>query len=370
MIKMSNGNLLKADAEALVNTVNCVGFMGKGIALQFKQAFPSNNKFYEAACRAEEVQPGKMLVYDNGRLRKPHYIINFPTKRHWRGDSRIEDIQAGLPALISEVKRLKITSIAVPPLGCGLGGLDWDVVKPMIEKAFAELPEVRVMLFEPKGAPPAKEMPINTSRPKITTARALLIKLMSAYTTLDYSQSLLEVQKLAYFLQESGEPLRLNYEAGKYGPFAPNLYKVLEMLEGHFIRGYGSTQKPGTEIELLPGAVEEASDFLRDKHESQERLGRVSKLIEGFETPYGMELLATVHWVATHGGPKGQRTAKDPEDATTQVHTWNPRKRQIFKSTHIRKAWATLDKQGWLSRPSETAGVRVPLFEGLDTTKG
>jgi O-acetyl-ADP-ribose deacetylase (regulator of RNase III) len=338
--------------------------MGKGIALQFKQAFPSNNKFYEEACRAGEVQPGKMLLHDNGRLRKPHYIINFPTKQHWRGNSRIEDIQVGLEALIAEVKRLKIGSIAVPPLGCGLGGLDWDEVKPMIENAFAELPSVCVMLFEPKGAPPAKEMPINTPRPKITTARSLLIKLMSAYATLDYSQSLLEVQKLAYFLQEAGEQLRLKYEAGKYGPFAPNLYKVLEVLEGHFIRGYGSNQKPGTEIELLPGALEEASEFLREEHESQMRLEKVSKLIEGFETPYGMELLATVHWVATHGGPKGTQSAANPEAAIEQVHAWNPRKKQVFKSTHIKKAWNVLEKQGWFSQLPKNQSTSMPLFEG------
>ena len=265
MIEITHGNLIKADAEALVNTVNCVGFMGKGIALQFKFAFPSNNEFYEAACRAHEVEPGKMLIYDNGQLRKPHYIINFPTKRHWRGKSEIADIEIGLKSLISDVIRLEIASIAIPPLGCGLGGLDWGAVKPMIEKAFAAVPDVRVLLYEPTGTPTAREMPINTVRPKMTVARALMIKLMNTYATLDYSQSLLEVQKLAYFLQESGEPLRLKYEAGKYGPFAPNLYKVLEVLEGHFLRGYDATQRPGTQIELMPGAVEEASSFLRDE---------------------------------------------------------------------------------------------------------
>lgn len=361
MIKTSHGNLLKADAEALVNTVNCVGFMGKGIALQFKQAFPTNNKYYEAACRAGEVEPGKMLTYDNGRIRKPYYIINFPTKRHWRGNSRLEDIEIGLKALILEVKQLNIRSIAVPPLGCGLGGLDWNVVQPMIRKAFAETPDVSVLLFEPEGTPPPKEMPINTQRPKITTARALLIRLMSAYSTLDYSQSLLEVQKLAYFLQESGEQLRLKYEAGKYGPFAANLYKVLEVMEGHFIRGYGANQQPGTEIELLPGAVDEAASFLRDKHESRARLERVASLIEGFETPYGMELLASVHWVTKHGGPRQKTRAQDSSAAIKQVHAWNPRKKQVFRPSHIRTAWSRLNDEGWLS-PSDDKGS-APLFE-------
>lgn len=140
MIEINKGNLLEANAEALVNTVNCVGFMGKGIALQFKQAFLANYRAYEAACRADEVVPGKMLVYDNGRLLNPRYIINFPTKRHWRGKSRVSDIKSGLKALVKDVQRLELHSIAVPPLGCGLGGLDWREVRPLIEEAFRELP--------------------------------------------------------------------------------------------------------------------------------------------------------------------------------------------------------------------------------------
>jgi O-acetyl-ADP-ribose deacetylase (regulator of RNase III) len=358
MIKITNGNLLTADAEALVNTVNCVGFMGKGIALQFKQAFPWNNKLYEAACRAGEVEPGKMLIYDNGGLRKPHYIINFPTKRHWRGNSQISDIEIGLDALTAEVRRLNIRSVAVPPLGCGLGGLDWGEVRPMIEKAFSELPDVCVLLYEPKGAPPAREMQIGTNRPAITPSRALFIKLMSAYATLEYSQTLLEVQKLAYFLQESGEPMRLKYEAGTYGPFAANLYKVLEIMEGHFIRGYGDNQKPGTELQLLPGAVEVATEFLADRRASLERLGAVSELIEGFETPYGMELLASVHWVAKYGGPKHKTVALGAEAAIEQVHAWNPRKKQIFKPIHVRTAWSRLESMGWIEKNTE--GPEIP----------
>ena len=323
--------------------------MGKGIALQFKQAFPANFKVYEAACRAGEVQPGKMLVYNNGGLVNPRYIINFPTKRHWRGNSRIEDIESGLKALIGEVISLGIRSIVLPPLGCGLGGLDWGVVRPMIEQAFEVLPDVRVMLFEPIKTPEAKTMPVHTTRPRMTSARALFIKLMDAYSALDYTRTLLELQKLAYFLQIAGEPLRLKYEAGRYGPFAPNLNKVLEILEGHFIRGYGDSQKPDAEIDLLPGAVDEASSFLSDKPESIARLKQVSDLIEGFETPYGMELLATVHWVSKNGGPQHTISASNPDEAIAQIHAWSPRKSHIFKPEHIRVAWRRLEVLGWLS---------------------
>jgi O-acetyl-ADP-ribose deacetylase (regulator of RNase III) len=348
MIKTARGNLLQADAEALVNTVNCVGYMGKGIALQFKQAFPANFKAYQAACRAGSVVPGKMFIFDINGLVNPRYIINFPTKRHWRGKSRLEDIANGLTALVADVKRLGIRSLAVPPLGCGLGGLDWRDVRPMIEQAFAAEPEVNLLLFEPTGAPAAKDMPVRTKRPDMTPARALLIKLMDAYAALDYRRSLLEIQKLAYFLQASGEPLRLQYEAGHYGPYADKLNKVLEVMEGHYIRGYGDSQKPDAEIELLAGATAVADTLLAEKPESLKRLTRVADLIEGFETPYGMELLATVHWAAHHGGRNGETPARTVQATIELIHAWNSRKQRLFKPDHIRTAWTQLDEKGWL----------------------
>jgi len=353
MIEIAKGNILEADAEALVNTVNCVGFMGKGIALQFKQAFPANFKAYQAACHAGQVVPGRMLIFDNGRLINPRYIINFPTKRHWRGKSRLADVRSGLKALIADIRRLGVHSIAVPPLGCGLGGLDWKKVRPIIEQAFSEAPDVHVLLFEPVGTPDAKAIPVRTDRPRMTPARALFIKLMDAYAALEYSRTLLEVQKLAYFLQEAGEPLRLKYEAGHYGPYATNLNKVLEVMEGHFIRGYGDQQKPDAEIELLPGAVEEATSFLVGKTESLARLERVAHLIEGFETPYGMELLTTVHWASRRGGPGAAAPARNAEEAVAQIHAWNPRKEQVFKAEHVRVAWRQMEEQGWVSRLAE-----------------
>lgn len=348
MIQIARGNLLNAEVDALVNTVNCDGYMGKGIALQFKQAFPANFKAYEAACKQGEMVPGRMFIHDNGGLVNPRWIINFPTKRHWRNKSRIEDIVSGLSALVADVQRLGIRSIAVPPLGCGLGGLNWADVRPMIEQAFAPLTDVAVHLYEPNGAPPAKSMPVGTERPKMTPARALFVKLMDAYSALDYSRTLLEVQKLAYFLQAAGQPLRLKYVPHLYGPYADNLNKVLEVMEGHFVRGYGDSQKPGTEIELLPGAVDEADAFLSDDAEARERLGRVAGLIEGFETPYGMELLATVHWVAHHASPGTAEPARDADQAISAVHAWNARKRQMFQPDHVRVAWDHLTETGWI----------------------
>ena len=342
MIEDAHGNLLDADVEALVNTVNTVGHMGKGIALQFKQAFPENFRAYAQAVRKGAVEPGRMLVVPTGFVTNPRYIINFPTKRHWRGRSRIEDIEAGLEALVHDVRRLGIQSVAVPPLGCGNGGLDWRDVKPRIVGALEGLPGVRVLLFAPRGAPSPGEMPVRTRRPRMTPARALLVKLMEQYCRLAYRLTLLEVQKLAYFLQEAGEPLRLTYEPGHYGPYAANLNKVLERIEGHLIRGYGDSQKPDAEIGLLKGAVEEADALLVSHEESKQRLKRVGELIEGFETPYGMELLSSVHWVLRHDS-----NVRAASDAVAAVHSWNDRKRRMFSPAHIQVAWSQLAAMGW-----------------------
>src|ERR1700732_3464613 len=149
MIEYKTGDVLAADAEALVNTVNCVGIMGRGIALQFKNAFPENFKAYKAACDREAVQPGQMFVFETGQMTNPKYIINFPTKRHWRGKSRMEDIEAGLSALTEEIRTRHIQSIALPPLGSGLGGLDWRDVRPRIEEALRPLDNIQVVVFEP-----------------------------------------------------------------------------------------------------------------------------------------------------------------------------------------------------------------------------
>jgi len=340
MIEYAHGNLLEAEAEALVNTVNCVGFMGKGIALQFKQAFPENFSACESASHAGQVQPGRMFIFETREMIGPKYIINFPTKRHWKGKSKLEDIDAGLDALVKNVAHLGIKSIAVPPLGCGLGGLDWNEVRPRIELAFKTVPDVRVLLFAPAGPPDAKAMPIRTKPAKMTRARALFIKLMQQYSGMAYRLTLLEVQKLAYFLQECGEPLKLRYAAHTYGPYAENLNKVLQAIEGHYTRGYGDSPKPDRDIELLPGAIESAEAFLDSSSESFQRLNQVADLIEGFETPYGMELLSSVHWVGVYGEPR----AMDAAEAVTKVHAWNDRKARMFQPRHVAVAWERLEQ--------------------------
>ena len=213
MIRVKTGDILAEDAEALVNTVNCVGVMGRGIALQFNKAFPENFRAYAEACERGEVRPGRMFVFETHQLTNPRYIINFPTKRHWRGNSRIEDVQAGLKDLVAEIRERRIRSIAVPPLGSGLGGLDWSDVRPRIEKAMRSFDDLKVVVFEPEGAPEPDRMARSRQVPRMTPGRAALVRLMDRYLRglLDPFVTLLEVHKLMYFMQVAGQPLRLRF---------------------------------------------------------------------------------------------------------------------------------------------------------------
>jgi O-acetyl-ADP-ribose deacetylase (regulator of RNase III) len=347
MTEFQQGNLLEAKAEALVNTVNCVGVMGKGIALQFKQAFPENFKRYKQACDRGEVKPGQMFTVATGNLLDPRYIINFPTKRHWKDKSKLEDIKAGLEALVAEVQQLGIQSIAIPPLGCGNGGLDWAVVKPLIINAFAELQNVEVIIFEPGGAPRADQVQVNTSKPPMTRARALVIALFDRYGIPGYQLGRLEAQKLTYLLQEAGEPgLKLEFKKHHYGPYADQLNHALQRIDGHYIRGYGDRNQT-SQIYVLPQGREAAEAFLEEHQDAHQRLEQVSQLIEGFETPYGMEMLATVHWVAK----ENPQAAVDVAEAIADVQAWSDRKRNLFKPSHLQKAWQRLKAQGWLETP-------------------
>lgn len=182
MIELKRGDILKQDAEALVNTVNCVGVMGRGVALQFRKAYPENFKAYREACARGDILPGRMFVFDLNRLVNPRLIINFPTKRHWKGRSRIEDVGAGLQDLVAVLRQHQVRSVAVPPLGCGLGGLDWRRVRPLIEEALGALPDLHAYLFEPRDARPAERRVNRTTTPKITPGRAALPGLLITNT--------------------------------------------------------------------------------------------------------------------------------------------------------------------------------------------
>uniref|UniRef100_A0A831TZ42 Appr-1-p processing protein n=1 Tax=Geobacter metallireducens TaxID=28232 RepID=A0A831TZ42_GEOME len=345
MIEYKKGNILAEDVEAIVNTVNCVGIMGRGIALQFKNAYPGNFKAYAAACKRNEVQPGRMFIYDTGRLTNPRYIVNFPTKRHWKGKSRMEDVDAGLAALVEEIRARQIRSIAIPPLGSGLGGLDWAKVRPRIEAAMGGIDNVKVVIFEPGDAHADERVNSSSDAPKMTAGRAALVGLMHRYLSglLDPFISLLEVHKLMYFLSAAQEPLRLNYTKGPYGPYAENLRHVLRAVEGHLVAGYADGgDAPDKQLELVPGALDDARAFLKDKSDTVSRMNRVFELVEGFETPFGLELLSTVHWVVTN------EHADTLDDIVAKTYAWNDRKRQ-FTRRQIALAAKVLERKGWIN---------------------
>jgi O-acetyl-ADP-ribose deacetylase (regulator of RNase III) len=343
MLSFVTGNIFDNNAQAIVNTVNCVGVMGRGIALQFKKAYPDNYAAYVQACEHGEVLPGRIFVYRLNTLTNPQYIFNFPTKRHWRGASRIEDIVLGLEDLKRIVIEEGILSIAIPPLGAGLGGLDWQLVKATISKALADI-DIEITVYEPNYTPDSSDAIKNIKLPKMTAGRAALIGLVKRYLDglLDPMVSLLEVHKLMYFLQVSGEPLKLRYVKAPYGPYAENLRHVLQAIEGHFISGYmDGGDAPNKIIELVPGAVNDAEAFLTEHNDTRERMKRVSDLVLGFETSFGLELLSTVHWVLT------RMLANTLNDVIHHMYEWNAHKRQ-FSERQIEIAIDHLAQTGWI----------------------
>lgn len=354
MITEARGNLLAADVEALVNTVNTVGVMGKGIALQFARAFPAMLAAYELAAKRGDIRLGEVSVWANNALSGPRWILNFPTKGHWKARSRLADIEAGLADLVQVVRAKGIISVAVPPLGCGNGGLRWDDVRPLIEAAFAQVPEVDVRLYPPDGAPAADAMATATRRPAWTPGKAALVHVVARYSERALDVSLIEVQKLMYFLQVAGEPLRLRFEKGIYGPYADNLRHSLSVVEGHFLTGFGDASQSVASAEpivVIPEAAAEADRELAALPETRGRIDRVLALSDGFETAYGMELLSSVHWVATAAGDP---PVVDAAAAAALVGRWSPRKKQMFGPDHVTVAWDRLRDEGWLPSPESS----------------
>ncbi|HTD68761.1 MAG TPA: macro domain-containing protein [Candidatus Limnocylindria bacterium] len=309
-MKFTQGNLLEAHVDAVVNTVNTVGVMGKGIALMFKDKYPENFKAYEVACKAGEVQVGKMFVTAGVELGGPRWIINFPTKKQWRQPTKLEWVRDGLVALKDVIREKQIKSIAIPPLGCGNGGLDWAVVRPLIEKALGDLKDVEVVVYEPtvKYQNVAKKEGIE----KLTPARALIAEMIRRYWVLGIECTLLEAQKLAWFLERTikrmglEDPLKLGFEANRYGPYANRLTHLLNGLDGSYLHcdkriadadpfdtiWFDDTQRAKLELYLR---TPEAKDYLP-------ALEATDELIDGFQSPLGMEALATVDWLIAREG--------------------------------------------------------------------
>lgn len=343
MISYTTGNLLDAEVEALVNTVNTVGVMGKGIALMFKERFPANMTAYAQACKAGEVKTGRMFVTETGELMGPRWIVNFPTKQHWRAKSQLQWVIDGLADLRRFIEMNQVRSIAIPPLGAGNGGLKWADVKPHIEQALGDLDGVDIVIYEPSAQ--YQNVVKSKGVEKLTPARALIAELVRRYWVLGMECSLLEIQKLAWFLERAIEaeglrnPLDLRFKANNYGPYADRLRHLLDALDGSYLKSekrindadpldtiwFNDAKRSEIEIYLNTNA----KDYLP-------ALETTTRLIDGFESPFGLELLSTVDWLLTE-----EQITPEPKALLEGLahwpagDTWARRKLKLFDQSKL-----------------------------------
>jgi O-acetyl-ADP-ribose deacetylase (regulator of RNase III) len=310
MIRFTQGNLLDADADAVVNTVNSVGVMGKGIALMFREKFPENYKAYVAACKRGDVQVGRMFVTASPELSGPRWIINFPTKKHWRHPSKMEWVIDGLKDLRAVIAEKGIRSVAIPPLGSGNGGLDWLRVRPEIERALGDLTQVEVVVYEPTAR--YQNVAKGKGVEGLTPARALVAEMVRRYELLGLDCSILEVQKLAWVLTRVLEqckltdPLKLSFSANRYGPFAPELTHLLNALDGSYLHSQKrlSDASPSDTIHFDFERAPKLTAYFStsDGAPFVEAVNKTEQLIDGFQSPLGMEAMATVDWLVSREG--------------------------------------------------------------------
>ncbi|MCO6406897.1 type II toxin-antitoxin system antitoxin DNA ADP-ribosyl glycohydrolase DarG [Hoeflea alexandrii] len=337
------GDMFAEPVEALVNTVNCVGIMGKGVALEFKNRWPANFRAYKKLCDAKNLKPGQMFVYDTKELftsNGPRFLINFPTKAHWRSKSKIEYIEDGLDALSSVIRENRIRSIAIPPLGCGNGGLDWADVRPLIEAKLSTLENIDIILFAPKHTADEPEH-VHSGLP-MTYPRAVLLKALNDLESFfDGSFDRISLQKLVYFLQALGVDFNLKFARNLHGPYSETLKLAYVALEHHgMISGFLTGDR---QAHVTNSGCAVAEDFLsRSDSNAAEIVDRLSKLIQGYESPYGLELLSSVHWLARHEGHF------PVEKIIEEMMSWNETKRNTYSAEAIRGAYDRLKEDSLL----------------------
>lgn len=326
MIKYITGNILESDAQALVNTVNTVGVMGKGIALQFKKAYLNNFKAYEEACKRNEISIGKLFItHDRNLSSGEKIIINFPTKKDWRKPSEYSYIEDGLNDLVSVLEKNQIKSIAIPPLGAGNGGLEWERVKKIIEKKLSNL-NVEIFVYEPTTQ--IKEY-LKKERVKLTDARALLLYVLYDLVRNDEYVSEFSSEKICYFLQRFGAKkyFKLEYEPKFYGPYSGKVRFVLNALNGSYIMGFSDmNKKPFEPLTLIADGYEIVKKHIDS---NQELLGIAKKtmgFLNGFYSDFALELLSSIDYITTN-----QKTF-DKQVVSTKLEEWSNRKRSLFSN--------------------------------------
>ena len=335
------GDMFSEPAEAIVNTVNCAGVMGKGVALEFKKRWPKNYRAYKKQCDAKQLSPGTLFVYDNGDLLNqsyPRYLINFPTKLHWRSKSKIQYIEDGLDVLIDTLAEYRIKSVAMPRLGCGNGGLNWSEIRSLIERKLANINDVDIKVFESKEVyceEPEHESP---SSLKMTFERAVTMKALSDLEThFDGSYDRISIHKIVYFLQALGVNYQLGFARNKNGPYSETLKGAFKKFEEHhLISGFSGEDKVSS---VTPRGCAMADEFLKssDHAKAEEIVRKLNRLIQGFESAYGLELLSTVHWLVTF------ENKKSVQEIIDALNSWSEAKRTKFTPDNIHAAYDRLE---------------------------
>jgi len=343
-VKFKKGDMFAESVDALVNTVNCVGVMGKGVALEFKSRWPDNYKEYKALCAKKGLRPGQIFTFDNSYMFEangPRYLVNFPTKDHWKAKSKISYVEDGLDALVLEIDRLCIKSIAMPPLGCGNGGLDWAEVKPLIMEKLGNLSGVSIIVFEPLTTSETPEFSEATLA--MTKGRAILLKSLGDLEKyFDGSFDRVSLQKIAYFIQAFGVDLKLNFSRNLHGPYSETLRKSYITLEKHgLIKGFVEGDRL-SKVTHTGYAI--ADEYLSQNIDNDITIvERLDHLIQGYESPYGLELLSSVHWLSHH------EKHSPVEKIIAEMEKWNENKRNLFKADAIREAYKRLEDDGLLN---------------------
>ncbi|MDP4239774.1 MAG: macro domain-containing protein [Bacteroidota bacterium] len=340
MIQLQTGNLLDSNAEALVNTVNTVGIMGKGIALQFKNMFPTNYKQYAKACKNGEVQIGKLFVTEETTLlggRK--IIINFPTKTDWRKPAEYIYIEQGLKALARLIIDNQIHSVAIPPLGTGNGGLDWNKVKAMIELYLSAL-DCDIQIYQPNTL---IQEAMKKERVKLTPARAMLLAVLFDLVRDGEFVSEFAAEKVAYFLQRFGaeEYFKLDFQPNFYGPYSGKVKRVLYYLNGSYITGYSSMdKKPFEELGIMTDGEKEVTNYLNENETYKAIVEKTKKFLAGYYSSFALELLSTVDFI------KQEKKVSTVEEITENINQWSSRKSAMFnKPQYIQLAVGHLQSE-------------------------
>jgi O-acetyl-ADP-ribose deacetylase (regulator of RNase III) len=326
MIHYTTGNILESNAQALINTVNTVGVMGKGIALQFKKAYPGNFRAYQNACKQKKIAIGKLFITKDSNINSGEkIIINFPTKSDWRKPSEYSFIEKGLDNLVQTIEEQSIKSVALPPLGAGNGGLEWEEVKKIIKQKLSNL-DIEIFVYEPTRE--IKEY-LKSERIKLTEARALLLYVLYDLVRNGEFVSEFSSEKVCYFLQKFGahKYLKLRYVPNFYGPYSGNVRFVLNYLNGSYIMGYSDmNKKPFGPLTLVYDGYETVKCYIDENPELSDIAIKTTKFLNGFYSDFALELLSSIDFIIS------ENNTFDKQLITQKLSEWNYRKRSMFSN--------------------------------------